>query len=134
MTIIQVSREQLLERLNAQLPVAEKFDAENKRKHKAEEAESVRKFRAKLRGASKLTYEELTANRNRYSSYTVKHDRPECPAAKATEFRQALADLRLDTRQKLRLSDSSGGDNGRLFRLYAWDPTPQPELPSDVCS
>ena len=117
---INMSREHVLERLRANLALAEQLDAEALKAHRKGEAEALKTIKAAMREALKWDWPTMKAKTStRYygeRSVTVTLPTgmlpPQCPLLEAPKFANAIRLLEIDARKTLKLSVNS--DFGRL--------------------
>jgi len=133
---LDMTREQIVERLNSQRKLAVKRDAEVAKAHKVEEQEYLKAFRESLKQAAKWTYEE--AKHQEWSPLTLstkyreswRRGQPECPVAMVPKFDQFLRQFELINQQTFTIH-AGNTKWGQLHRLLTWSPDPIVE--GDVC-
>jgi len=123
MPTITISREDLLKRLREAKARAEYQDVKAAKKHKADEAESLQRFRDLCRKAMKWDYRKVKAQH-----FSVRlFDTPSCPYRLASKIERAIREVNVDSRKEFRLSTSSD-----WFEAATW--VPDSERPkSSVC-
>ncbi|MGE3835975.1 MAG: hypothetical protein AB7H43_14505 [Acidimicrobiia bacterium] len=122
---IRMTREQLIEALEARRPILKATDADRLRQHKADEAAWLKAYRARLREMLKLPYEQAKHRRDvswednrRYSSP------PSCPASLEVRLDELLRHLA--TMRQERMVLSADGAWRSCFELLTFDPNPAP--------
>jgi hypothetical protein len=114
MATISIGRDELLKLLEDAKARADKEDAKAEKKHMADEAALLLRFRAKCREALKWDYETFKKN---YFRVGVE-DRPYCPQRLARPIEMAITQVKMDTRKgRFRLTDQSD-----WYRAATWQP------------
>lgn len=117
-----MKREDLLVRLAEMLPEAEKRDKATVAKHKRDEAEYLKQFRAACREALRWDYE--TAKARYFKAMVVRPtsyggfdqvQSPHCPKATAETIRRYIREVEMSTTTRFVINE--GGKYGRLYNL-----------------
>ena len=120
---ITMDKSEVVKVLKAKLAEAKKWDAEQERKHKAEEADALERFRAKLRAAMKWDWD--TAKK---SSVGLGYDeRLRCPIREATAIEVVLKLVQYDRKDTIQIFPGSD-----LQKAILWE-RPDSRSGATVC-
>jgi hypothetical protein len=131
---ILMSKQDVIDRLNEQLPLARTHDAERIKAHRADEVTALKAFRAGLKEAAKWDYKTALANGFRpnmdklfRNSNGYERNSPDCPILVAPAVEKALRNLAFDHRKTYTLNPN--GIHRGLYELITWSPNPINESP-----
>jgi hypothetical protein len=108
---ITMKKADVLKRLNERLADAEAYDAEQLKKHKADEVKALAKFRAQLRHALKWDWE--TAKKNYFDVRF--REQPTCPTRSTGPIKGAINMVSFASADRLQIRDGTD-----LHRAVFW--------------
>jgi hypothetical protein len=109
---LYMPKEEVLSRLNAQLPAAEKQDKAAKEKHLKDEAVALKLFKERLREALKWDYQ--TMKRHKFEIELPWKARPDCPVPRADKLKRLIKEIEITSTRRFKLSN-----NGAYSHIHA---------------
>lgn len=126
MTILQFTREQFVDALEARRPLLQRKDAANLAAHKKAEAACLKQFREQCREAARWDYE--TAKAKMFTVSIDRYHRPQCPRSLVVKLDEQIRIARATQAKNVRV-----GQSGQWSAAFWLLTMPEHDEPAEMC-